>query len=236
MRSGSRNPAASIFPPHAAFASLLLDVERVFLLSPAHCGGKRAAMVLSERAEFALATTLRGDAGAPLGEVFAFLSGLYFRGKLQYARAFARPPAGVAHALVITPSRGLRPADEPISLRCLREFAAVPVDANEERYRAPLLRDAGMLAARLAADGEAILLGSIATEKYTAVLAQVFGARLRFPEAFVGRGDMSRGGLLLRCVREGRELDYVPLGGIRRGPRPPKLEPLRAPPTGAGRT
>jgi len=203
-------------------------MERVFLLSPAHCGGKRAAMVLSERARFALATSLRAGAGAPLGEVFAFMSGLYFRGKLQYARTFARPPDGIDRALVITPSRGLRPADERIFVRCLREFAAVPVDAGEERYRAPLLRDARMLAAHLAADGEAILLGSIATDKYTAVLSEVFGARLRFPAAFVGRGDMSRGGLLLRCVREGRELEYVPLGGSRRGPRPPKLGPPAA--------
>ena len=183
-------------------------------------------MILAERAEFALACSLRAGKGAPLGDVFAFLSGLYFRGKLQYARAFARPPDGVHGALVITSSRGLRAVDEPIFPGCLREFAAVPVDAGEERYRAPLLRDAHALAARMADDGEVILLGSIATDKYTAVLSQVFGPRLRFPVAFVGRGDMSRGGLMLRCVREGRELEYVPLGGARRGARPAKLEPI----------
>jgi hypothetical protein len=182
-------------------------------------------MVLSERAEFSLARSLRAAEGAPLGDVFAFMSGLYFRGKLQYARAFARPPQGVRGALVITPSRGLRAVDEPIFSGCLREFAAVPVDAGEERYRLPFLRDAQALAARIGQDAEVILLGSIATDKYTEVLSQVFGPRLRFPAAFVGRGDMSRGGLMLRCVREGRELEYVPLGGARRGARPPKLEP-----------
>jgi hypothetical protein len=39
---------------------------------------------------------------------------------------------------------------------------------------------------------------------------------------------MSRGGLLLRCVRDRRELEYVPvLGAVRHGPRPPRLEPVR---------
>jgi hypothetical protein len=213
------------FPSGTAPLACETDVQRVFLLSPAYCGGRRAGIVLGDNAQFDLACRLR-DGGAPLGEVFAFLSGLYFRGKLAYARAFARPPRGVRRALVITPSRGLRDADEPISTSCLREFAAVPVDVREERYRGPLLRDALKLAKRLADDGEVVLLGSVATEKYIALLLPIFGARLRFPGAFVGRGDMSRGGLLLRCVREGRELDYEPVGGTRHGPRPAKLEPL----------
>ena len=59
------------------------------------------------------------------------------------------------------------------------------------------------------------------------VLLDAFGERLVFPIAFVGRGDMSRGGLLLRHAREGRELEYVPVrGAVRHGQRPPKLEPL----------
>ena len=59
-------------------------------------------------------------------------------------------------------------------------------------------------------------------------LLSVFGERLTFPLDFVGRGDMSRGGLLLRCVRAERELTYVPVSGaVRHGPRPPKLTPVR---------
>jgi hypothetical protein len=55
----------------------------------------------------------------------------------------------------------------------------------------------------------------------------MFGPRLHFPADFVGRGDMSRGGLMLRCVTEGRELEYAPiLGATRRGARPPKLARL----------
>jgi hypothetical protein len=61
------------------------------------------------------------------------------------------------------------------------------------------------------------------------LLLPIFGDRLMFPVHFVGRGDMSRGGLMLRCVMAGFELPYVPLAGaIRHGERPPKLEPLRS--------
>ena len=46
--------------------------------------------------------------------------------------------------------------------------------------------------------------------------------------AFVGRGDMSRGGLLLRHASNGVELDYAPIAGaVLHGKRPPKLPPLR---------
>ena len=48
---------------------------------------------MSDRATFDLAVRLRGPGGAALGEVFSFMSGLYFRGKLAYARTFPAPPA-----------------------------------------------------------------------------------------------------------------------------------------------
>jgi len=196
-------------------------VRRVFLLSPAHCGGLRARMVLSPRASFALARRVQAE-GAPLGEIFAFLSGLYFRGKLAYARAFA--PAG--GAFVITPVEGLRPLDDPIGLDRLLAYAAVDIHEADARYRGPLLRDARAVAAALDDDGDAVLLGSVATAKYVEPLLEVFGPRLVFPADFVGRGDMSRGGLLLRSADAGTELPYVPVATARRrGPRPPRLVP-----------
>src|SRR5512146_314217 len=82
--------------------------HRVFLLSPANSSGERMGLVLSERARFPLALAVQG-AGAPLGEVFRFASGLYFRGKLAYAEAFACPPRGVPGSLVIVPGFGLVP-------------------------------------------------------------------------------------------------------------------------------
>lgn len=171
-----------------------------------------------------LARRLRGAQGVPIGEAFTFMSALYFRGKLAYAQAFARPPAGVASVVVITPNEGLRPASENIDLERLRGFAASPIDESVASYREPLVRDARRLAAQ-APECELVLLGSIASDKYVSVLAPIWGDRLRFPAAFVGRGDMSRGGLLLRCVRESRELDYVPVAGaVRRGARPPRLD------------
>jgi len=199
-------------------------VHRIFRLSPASCAGKRAGLVLRERASFELAARLRSPAGAPVGEVFTFLSGLYFRGKLAYGRAFARAPAHLPGVYVITTSRGLVLPEQPVRVDDLREFAAVDLHAGNARYRTPLARDVAWVAERLGAGAEIVLLGSVASAKYVDVLADVLGDRLRFPLDFVGRGDMSRGGLLLRCVRARTELAYVPLAGApRHGARPPKL-------------
>jgi hypothetical protein len=180
-------------------------------------------LLLSPRAGFALAWNFQRD-GAPLGELFQFASGLYFRGKLAYARAFGRPPRGGTGALAIVPGRGLLDVEERITAGELRAIAEVPVDLRDARYREPLERDVQELARRLGKRGEAVLLGSIATAKYADVLLDALGDRLLFPPSFVGRGDMSRGGLLLRCVREKTELPYAPLrGAVRHGPRPPRL-------------
>jgi hypothetical protein len=203
-------------------------MERVFLLSPAYAGGERARMIMSERAQFDLARRLRSEKRPTLGEVFTFLSGLYFRGKLAYANAFA--PAGKAKStiLVITPTRGLVPAATPVGLADLREFAEVDIDEADPRYRIPLEQDVKKLAKKLSPQGQAVLLGSVATGKYVDVLLEHFGQRLCFPADFVGRGDMSRGGLLLRCAVDHNELAYICVAGaVRKGKRPPKLEPRR---------
>jgi hypothetical protein len=73
-----------------------------------------------------------------------------------------------------------------------------------------------------------ILLGSIATGKYVDVLLQHFATKLFYPLEFVGRGDMSRGGLLLRSVSAGSELSYAEIkaGEKLTGKRPPKLDVL----------
>ena len=196
--------------------------HRVFLLSPAHCGGKRAQLLLNERAAFPLAERLRSLDGATIGEAFSFLSGLYFRGKLAYAARFGRPPAGRPGALVITANRGLLPAETVVTLPDLREFGTVDIRADDERYREPLARDAGAIAGD--AETSVVLLGSVATGKYVDVLLGIFGERLLFPSQFVGRGDMSRGALLLRAAREGTELEYQPVAGaVRRGPRAARI-------------
>jgi hypothetical protein len=204
--------------------------QRIFLLSPAYAGGERARMVMSDRAQFDLARRLRSSEGASIAEVFTFLSGLYFRGKIAYANAFARSINGLGGVLVITPTRGLLDARTPINLNDLREFAEGDVDLADPRYRKPLERDARRLAKKLSVKCEVILLGSIASKKYVEILLAHFGERLRFPGDFVGRGDMSRGGLLLRCAADGQELSYVSVqGAVLRGARPPKLEPRRYP-------
>ena len=198
-----------------------MATRRVFLLSPANCGGERAQLLFSPNANFELARRLRTRGGAPLGEVMSFVSGLYFRGKLTYAARFGVP-------LVITPHAGLRPPDEPVSLARLRAAARIDIHHENQRYLRPLLASARAVASVLKPDDGVTLLGSIASDKYVVALLQIFGERLTFPKAFVGRGDMSRGGLLLRSVRFDVELEYVPvMGAVRHGPRPPRLAPLR---------
>jgi hypothetical protein len=203
--------------------------HRIFLLSPAYAGGQRARMIMSERATFALAQRLRHE-GASLAEVFTFLSGLYFRGKIAYARVFGCAADGSCTSFVITPTRGLIDPETRITLDDLREFAEIDIKSADPRYRKPLERDARRLARTLPRDAEIVLLGSIASGKYVDALLHHFGERLRFPGDFVGRGDMSRGGLLLRCAADGQELEYIAVAGaIRNGKRPPKLTPRRYP-------
>ena len=181
---------------------------RVFLLSPAHLGGERARILLRDEARFDLANRVRAG-GAPVGEIFAFLSGLYFRGKLHYAAAFAAAPRpDVAPAYVITSNRGLCTVDANFDKRDLESFGTVDIDARNDAYRKPLARDAKKLAKKIG-DAEVVLLGSVASTKYIEVLEEIFAERLVFPIDFVGRGDMSRGSLMLRAARSGVELPYV---------------------------
>jgi hypothetical protein len=200
---------------------------RVFLLSPANAGGKRAGYLSRQGATFELAQRLREER-ASLGEIFSFISGLYFRGKLAYASAFAAAPAGVRGVHIITACGGLVGPEERFSCERLAEISSADVHAEEPKYREPLERDARHLAESISAECQVVLLGSVATPKYVEPLLSVFGGRLVFPAEFAGRGDMSRGGLMLRCVGSGVELQYVAVqSGQRHGAKPPKLKPLR---------
>jgi hypothetical protein len=195
-------------------------------LSPANLGGERAALVFNPRAQFPLARQMRAG-GAPLGELFSFVSSLYFRGKVAYASAFARPPPGLAGALVITAGEGLRFLHEPVTLERLGRWATIPVDARDPRFTEPLVQHAVALERAHGRSTRFVLLGSVASDKYVTPLLRTFGKNLLFPPDFVGRGDMSRGGLLLRAARSGQELSYAPVEGTtRHGPRPARLPRL----------
>jgi hypothetical protein len=209
-------------------------VARIFLLSPANCGGRRARQALSPKSSFTLAEDLRSSRGAALGDLFAFVSGLYFRGKLTYALRFANAPlpedpgaSRVGGVHVITPNAGLRTPDTFVTREAVMQFALEDVHPDNAQYRRPLEHSARALAGDIGPDCEIVLLGSIASPKYVDVLTAIFGEKLLFPVDFVGRGDMSRGGLLLRAAAAGRELGYVPVAGaVRHGARPPRLAPL----------
>lgn len=200
---------------------------RIFLLSPARLGGPRTHLLLRDTASFDVAVKLRQGI-ATVAEVYSFISGLYFRGKIAYVGAFGCAPAGVPRAVVIVPGVGLIPPETKLNRDQLSAIGKVPVEAANDAFSAPLLRDARLLDEAAGQDCEYVLLGSVASDKYTQPLLQVFGQRLLFPAEFVGRGDMSRGGLMLRCAHSGAELSYVPVkGAVRTGQRPPKLPPLR---------
>ena len=186
-------------------------------------------MLLREQANFDLAIKLR-EGSATIGEVYSFISGLYFRGKITYADAFPAAPSGIPPALVIVPGAGLVPPETPIAIEQLRAIADIPVDEENRTYRDALLQAARVLDQYAGPACQYVLLGSIASGKYTGPLLEIFGPRLVFPADFVGRGDMSRGGLMLRCARSGVELSYIPVqGAIRHGGRPPRLERWRKP-------
>ena len=190
-------------------------MSRVFILSPANCNGLRARWVLKKSSRSDLAMRLR-SAGVSLGEVFTYLSALYFRGKLSYARNFAEPPSSCPGILIITPTAGLLTHDTVIRLSRLRGFGRVPIHVKNQTYRAALRRSAKELVSQLGTECEIVLLGSVATGKYLDILAPIFGSQLRVPTEFVGLGDMARGGLLLRCVRENRQLNYVEVASVLR--------------------
>lgn len=189
-----------------------MEQNRIFLLSPASSGGKRAALLLNDRATFDIATRVRSEEGAPLGDVFSFLSGLYFRGKLTYARAFASPPSSETSGVhLITATDGLLSPTTRVTIEDLERFATVPIEADEPRYRLPLERDAERLAGVVGEECDVVLLGSIATRKYVDVLEPIFGDRLLFPMEFIGHGDMARGAMLLKRAASGVQLTYSPV-------------------------
>jgi hypothetical protein len=129
---------------------------------------------------------------------------------------------------VIVPGFGLLAPDTKLDPDQWRFVGQVDVHEENSAYSVPLIRDAEQLRQAAGPDCRVLLLGSIATAKYTQPLLPIFGERLMFPEQFTGRGDMSRGGLMLRCVQSGEELTYVGIkGAARRGSRPAKLEPLQ---------
>lgn len=175
----------------------------LFLISPARCNGERAEMLAASKTA-AMGLLLRGE-GAPIGDVFAWLSALYFRGKLTYARAFAKPPASLPGALVMAPGAGLRSPETRISGIALRAMGGV--DVESDAFVKPLRRDAELVDRAYGGAARVVLLGSIATGKYVDTLLEVFGERLVFP-----------GGVRRTGRHEPRRVDAA-RGAQRRGAR-----------------
>jgi hypothetical protein len=184
----------------------------VFLLSPANLSGLRAKQLMSPRAKFDAARMYQSPEGVPIGLAFAFMSALYFRGKLAYSLHFG----GIENTFVIAPGFGLVPPDWRITGERMATLRKTPVDVTKRNYKTPLVREAKALASRISDDTNVVLLGSVASGKYVDILWPIFGNRLVFPAIFAGLGDMSRGGLLLRAMRANQELEYTSLSAPRK--------------------
>ncbi len=204
--------------------SLPAPPARIFLLSPAKAGGRRHAILANEKATFELALQFRAGA-ATIGEIYSFMSGLYFRGKMAYVAAFGAGSPPWPGAFVIVPGLGLLSPETVFSPEQLRATAQIDVDEDNPVHYDALLAAAASLDDATGRQCSFVLLGSVASAKYTRALLRVLDDRLLFPAEFVGRGDMSRGGLMLRSAASGQELTYVPVNaGQLRGPRAPRLK------------
>jgi hypothetical protein len=202
--------------------------SRIFLLSPANAGGRRYSILINDKATFELALKFRAGS-ATLGEIYSFISGLYFRGKVAYSAAFAVSQQS-SNALVIVPGLGLLPLETVFTPDQLRATAQIDVDENNPVHHDALLAAAGSVDRATGNQCSFVLLGSVASAKYTTALLKVLGNRLLFPAEFVGRGDMSRGGIMLRSAASRQELTYIPVSGAQlRGPRPARLDPEQRP-------
>jgi hypothetical protein len=104
---------------------------------------------------------------------------------------------------------GLVPHDMLIRMSTLRIFSRGAINVTNRRYCSSLQCSAKQLVRQVGSECEVVLLGSIASGKYLMLLSPIFARWLRVPAEFIGRGDMSRGGLLLRCVNDNRELTYI---------------------------
>jgi hypothetical protein len=191
----------------------------LFLLSPASLNGLRAKQLTSPRAKFELARRYQTDEGVEIGDAFAFMSALYFRGKIAYARRFAVPSPAIGGdgIFIITPGYGLVPQDWRITPERFNRMKKIDIDAATRSYVRPLKEHVQLIAGALADEPDAriVLLGSVATGKYVDVLQPSLADKLRFPKHFAGLGDMARGGLMLRAARAGIELEYTTLEASR---------------------
>ena len=206
-------------PPPPRLATRIATRFSCFRLRAAAARGLR---LIDGSSASSLAQQLQTESGAPLCEVFAFLSSLYFRGKLAYARAFARPPHAMRGVFIVTPGAGLC-TKRRLSPRRPRRVCGGRGRSRNPHFVAPLLRDVQALVAS-ASSTRASCCSAASLRQVRRAAAAGVRERLLFPADFVGRGDMSRGGLCCAPRAKASELDYLPvLGATRHGPRAARL-------------
>ncbi|MDX1583536.1 MAG: hypothetical protein R3338_08050 [Thermoanaerobaculia bacterium] len=188
----------------------------IFLISPANLNGTRAKQLRSKHAMFEAAKAYR-NGGVPIGQAFSFMSALYFRGKLTYARRFSvsPTPGSIEPVQIITAGYGLVSPDWLIDQKRMRRLQRTKIDPRSRTYRSTLQKDVRRLRDECDESVRFVLLGSVATGKYVDVLHPILRDRLKFPASFVGIGDMQRGSIMLNAARSGVELEYVGMDHVR---------------------
>ncbi len=188
---------------------------KVFVLSPATTHGAKARVLTATEPRTPSARRLHGAQGMMLGEAFSYLSGLYFRGKLAYARTFATAPPclGGAGIYVITPTDGLLDPDSVLGVADLERFASAAEGSTAGRIA--FERAVQSLERAMGPSCDVVLLGSVGSRKYSDVLEPVLGDRLLFPRRLYNEGQIQRGALLLEHAERGEELEYAPLARLR---------------------
>src|ERR1700732_4543060 len=101
MRMESKQLVSDRRAPGSLPSDYKPSISRMFLLSPANTSAIRGQLLLNPHSKLELAQRIRRQ-GAPLGEIFSFISSLYFRGKIAYAKAFGNSPPGVPPMLTLT--------------------------------------------------------------------------------------------------------------------------------------
>jgi hypothetical protein len=105
---------------------------KIFLLSPANMGGVRAQQLTSSQSRFELARSFRSVEGVTIEEAFCFMSSLYFRGKLIYARQFVATPDASPNSriLIIAPGFGLVSPDWRLTTQRTHVNVLSPIFGN----------------------------------------------------------------------------------------------------------
>ena len=175
---------------------------RVFLLSPAHLGGERARILMRPEASFDLAARVREKRRCArrrdlrVSERALLPRQAHLRGRVRGGAASPRSRRPTSSP----PTAGWPPCTSASITRARPRWAASTSTARRGLSQAARARRQEAGEADRRRRGGAARLGGV-DEVHRRARARCSSARLVCPVDFVGRGDMSRGSLMLQARR-----------------------------------